>query len=145
MCHLFCGQDRGLINRIRPVYLPLSSIIPPAGRRPHAMWLPLIQSNVFSCNKAYARRKLISRFIQSEGQYAILTILGAVLLLDARHNPATLEMMEEESAMSVLVNTIVTAQKHSFRLHRIFLELFYEMCQVQNSHLQTLLLSNQTL
>lgn len=91
----------------------------------------LIQSNVFSCNKAYARRKLISRFIQSEGQYAILTILGAVLLLDARHNPATLEMMEEESAMSVLVNTIVTAQKHSFRLHRIFLELFYEMCQVQ--------------
>lgn len=90
-----------------------------------------IQSNAFSRNKAYARRKIISTFIQNTSQYSILTILGAILLLDGRHNDTTFEMMEEEDAMPVLISTIRTARSHSVRLHRIFLELLYEMCRIQ--------------
>lgn len=92
----------------------------------------LIHSPVVSRNKAFARRKLISTLIQSKGQYSSLTLLGAILLLDGRHSVATLEMMEEEDqVMPLLVQTIRFAQSHSFRLHRIFLELLYEMCRVQ--------------
>ncbi|VVT51615.1 uncharacterized protein SAPINGB_P003155 [Magnusiomyces paraingens] len=91
----------------------------------------LIHSSIFNNNKAYVRRKLISLLLESNLDLSNRIFIGAILLIDGRRNPATLEMMQEESATGTLINTIWKSQMKSPRLHRIFLELFYEMCRIQ--------------
>lgn len=91
----------------------------------------LINSSIFSKNKAYVRRRLISQLMNSNIQPSLCLFIGVILLLDGKHNPATLEMMQEESAISTLINTVWKTEIQYIRLHRVFLELLYEMCHIQ--------------
>lgn len=82
------------------------------------------------------RRKLISLLLtDGELDLARKILVGAFLLIDGRLHKATLEMMQEESAISCVVNTLWKRQSESTRLRRIFLELMYEMCKVQKLRL----------
>lgn len=91
----------------------------------------LIHSSIFNNHKAYIRRKLISLLLESDAETQHRMFISAILLIDGRHNSATLEMMQEESAISSIIGTIWKSQMKSIRLHRIFLELLYEMCRIQ--------------
>lgn len=92
-----------------------------------------LNSSVFTNHKALARRKLISMFLQEDqhNNIPLLITLCAFLLVDGKHNSGTLEMMQEESAVSTLIKLIWKSQKISFRLYRLFLELLFETCRVQ--------------
>jgi hypothetical protein len=58
-------------------------------------------------------------------------LIGAVLLVDGRLHKSTLEMMQEEAACELVINTLWHGRSKDHRLHRIYLELLYEMCRVQ--------------
>lgn len=99
----------------------------------------LFYSSIFKSNKAYVRRKLISLLLK-DGELGLARkiLVGAFLLIDGRLNPPTLEMMQEESAIACIVNTLWKRQSESIRLRRIFLELMYELCKAQKLRLQDL-------
>lgn len=99
----------------------------------------LFYSAIFRSNKGYVRRKLISLLL-TEGELDLSRkiLVGTFLLIDGRLNPATLEMMQEESAIPCIVNTLLKCQYESIRLRRIFLELTYEVCKVQKLRHQDL-------
>lgn len=65
-------------------------------------------------------------------------LIGAFLLIDGRFNSSTLEMMQEESAISCIVDCIGNKPSENIRLRRIFLELMYELCRVQKLRMQDL-------
>uniref|UniRef100_A0A060T7L9 ARAD1D00506p n=1 Tax=Blastobotrys adeninivorans TaxID=409370 RepID=A0A060T7L9_BLAAD len=99
----------------------------------------LILSNVFARNRAYARRILISILtLEDELDIATKTLIGAVLLMDGRRHTSTLEMLEEEEASQKVIDTLWDDRHSSPRLHRLFLELLYEMCRVQKLRLSDL-------
>ncbi|ANB11864.1 Ldb17p [Sugiyamaella lignohabitans] len=58
-------------------------------------------------------------------------LIGAVLLVDGRLHKSTLEMLQEEAAISLIVETLWQDRFSNIRLQRIFLELLYEMCRIQ--------------
>lgn len=60
-----------------------------------------------------------------------MLLIGVVLLLDGRNNVDTFEMMEEEAACRVMVHVLWNLKGSEPRLHRIFIELLYELCRVQ--------------
>lgn len=92
----------------------------------------LFYSPIFRSNKAYVRRKLISLLLKDgELDVARKILVGAFLLIDGRMNAPTMEMMQEESAIACIVETLWKRQSESLRLRRIFLELMYELCRVQ--------------
>lgn len=98
----------------------------------------LLHSRIFSSNRGYARRKLIHVLANDdfdESNFVAQKILvGGVLLVDGRAHSSTLEMMQEEAATSSVVQTLWRDRYTNARLHRLFLELLYEMCRVQRIH-----------
>jgi hypothetical protein len=91
----------------------------------------LIRSSVFSKNRAYVRRTLISSLVLEELDLATKVLIGAVLLLDGRLHQSTLEMMHEEKATGAVISILWKDRHSNIRLHRIYLELLYELCRVQ--------------
>ncbi|KAK9478632.1 hypothetical protein V1514DRAFT_56313 [Lipomyces japonicus] len=94
-----------------------------------------IDSPLFHKNRGYVRRRLITTLVKGTCTQHMILLIGIVLLLDGRENPDTLEMMEEESACRIVIEIIWRFRGGqdvmSFRLHRIFQDLLYEMCRVQ--------------
>lgn len=91
----------------------------------------LINSSIFSKNRGYVRRKLISLLILDELDYQTKALIGAVLLIDGKRHQSTLEMLQEEAASSVVISILWHDRNKSLLLHRIYLELLFEMCKVQ--------------
>ena len=67
-----------------------------------------------------------------------LHIIIAFLLLDGRQNEPTFEMMNEEGAFLRLLELIVDRKDDGTGLHRILLELLYEMSRIQRLRIQDL-------
>lgn len=91
----------------------------------------LIHSSVFSKNRAFVRRTLISHLILDESDIATKILIGIVLLLDGELHQSTLEMMHEEKATVAVIDILWKDRHSNMRLHRIYLELLYELCRVQ--------------
>lgn len=91
----------------------------------------LIRSSVFSKNRAYVRRTLISQLVLEEPDLRTKILIGAVLLLDGRLHQSTLEMMHEEKATGPIISILWKDRYTNIRLHRIYLELLYDLCRVQ--------------
>ncbi|KAK9367355.1 hypothetical protein V1509DRAFT_647853 [Lipomyces kononenkoae] len=90
-----------------------------------------IDCPVFAKHRGHVRRKLITTLVKSTCSEQTMIIIGVILLLDGRVHVDTFEMMTEEQACRVVIEVLWHRRDYGPRLHRIFLELLYEMCRVQ--------------
>lgn len=90
----------------------------------------LLNSALFKTNTDYVRIQLVYSLLQEE-EPATLHIIASLLLFDGRQNEKTFEMMNDEGAFTKLVELIKQGKKDDARLHRLLLELLYEMSRMQ--------------
>ncbi|KAG9249144.1 hypothetical protein BJ878DRAFT_450793 [Calycina marina] len=90
----------------------------------------LLRSELFEANKDYIRIQIVYSLLQEE-EAAALHLIGSFLLLDGRENEATFEMMNKETCFIRLVDLIKKRTDEDGRLHRLLLELLYEMSRMQ--------------
>lgn len=102
-----------------------------------------VKSQLFINNRSYVRRKLIWLLVNKEHNKLEVenkVLIGAVLLIDGKvNNSATFEMMQEEEASEPVITTLWHDRHKSVRLHRILLELLYEMCKIQKLNAKDLM------
>lgn len=68
----------------------------------------------------------------------ILHLIVAFLLFDGRQNEATFGMMNEEGVFPRLVELIHLRREENFGLHRMLLDLLYEMSRIQRLRIEDL-------
>jgi len=90
----------------------------------------LLQSELFEANKEYVRIQIVYSLLQ-EDEPATLYVIASFLLFDGRQNEATFEMMNTEGCFPRLVDLIKMGKRDDARLHRMLLELLYEMSRCQ--------------
>ncbi|TAQ87361.1 hypothetical protein B7494_g4334 [Chlorociboria aeruginascens] len=90
----------------------------------------LLQSDLFRGNKEYVRIQIVYSLLQ-EDEPATLHIIASFLLFDGRDNEATFEMMNNEGCFTRLLELIKNGKRDGSRLHRLLLELLYEMSRMQ--------------
>ncbi len=90
----------------------------------------LLDSELFKANKDYVRIQIIYSLLQ-EDQPANLFVIASLLLFDGRQHEETFEMMNNECCFSRLLELIKEGKKDDARLHRLLLELLYEMSRMQ--------------
>lgn len=69
--------------------------------------------------------------IQQEDDTDILHMAAAVMLFDGRSNESVFEMMQSEGVFPRLVELIRDSQNDDNGLHKLLLELLFEMSRVQ--------------
>jgi hypothetical protein len=91
----------------------------------------LLLSELFEANKAYVRIQMVYSLLQEE-EAPTLHIIASFLLLDGQLNEATFEMMNNEGCFPKLLELIKQAKADNApRLHRLLLDLLYEMSRMQ--------------
>jgi DNA primase large subunit len=90
----------------------------------------LLQSELFEANKDYVRIQIVYSLMQ-EDEPASLHVIASFLLFDGKENEATFEMMNTEGCFPRLIELIKLGKRDDARLHRLLLELLYEMSRVQ--------------
>lgn len=107
----------------------------------------LLQSPVFIENRAYVRRQFLYCLLQvrrtasttprhklialQDDDASTLHIVATVCLYDGRNDESVLEMIQQEGALSRLIELISAKPDGDNELHRSLLELLYEMARVQ--------------
>ncbi|KAL8973359.1 MAG: hypothetical protein Q9183_000052 [Haloplaca sp. 2 TL-2023] len=99
----------------------------------------LFESNLFSSHKDYIRRQIVFSLLQ-EDSADTLHLIVALLLFDGRENEATFELMNEEGIFPRIVEVIHAGKDDDAGLHRMLLELLYEMSRIQRLRIQDLIL-----
>lgn len=66
-----------------------------------------------------------------EDELASLHVIASFLLFDGKENEPTFEMMNREGCFPRLIELIKLGKRDDGRLHRLLLELLYEMSRVQ--------------
>ncbi|KXL44599.1 hypothetical protein M433DRAFT_68114 [Acidomyces richmondensis BFW] len=89
----------------------------------------LLDSTLFQVNQEYVRRQFLYCLLQ-EDEADTLQLAASILLFDGRANEATLEMMQAENAFPRLVE-LIRNKREDAPLHRLLLELLFEMCRIQ--------------
>ncbi|CAD6443020.1 54967905-b189-4959-a061-9f4045707ff1 [Sclerotinia trifoliorum] len=90
----------------------------------------LMQSELFAANKDYVRTQIIYSLMQ-EDIPATLHVIASFLLFDGRQNEATFEMMNKEGCFPRLLELVKKRDSEDPSLHRLLLELLYEMSRMQ--------------
>ncbi|TVY91219.1 Protein dip1 [Lachnellula willkommii] len=90
----------------------------------------LLQSELFEANREYVRIQIIYSLLQ-EDEPATLHFISSFLLFDGRDNEATFEKMNHEGCFPRLLELVKQGKKDDARLHRMLLELLYEMSRMQ--------------
>jgi len=90
----------------------------------------LLDATVFQRHQQYVRRQMLFCLLQ-EDEVALVHLSAAVLLYDGRSSEATFEMMQDEAVFPRLVDLIRVRSDDEPGLHRLLLELMYEMSRVQ--------------
>ena len=90
----------------------------------------LLLSRIFEANKDYVRTQLVYSLLQ-EDQPRTLHMVTSFLMFDGRQHEATFEMMNKEGCFPRLLELIKQGRKDNARLHRLLLELLYEMSRMQ--------------
>ncbi|TGJ83998.1 hypothetical protein E0Z10_g4781 [Xylaria hypoxylon] len=98
----------------------------------------LLQGSLFIANPEYVRTQIIYSLLQDD-ETAHLYPISSFLLLDGRANEATFRMMIEESCFHRLIELINGRKEHDPPLHRLLLELIYEMSRIQKLRIQDLM------
>jgi hypothetical protein len=90
----------------------------------------LLQSELFEANKDYVRIQIVYSLMQ-EDEPASLHVIASFLLFDGKQHEPTFEMMNSEGCFPRLIDLIRLGKRDNARLHRLLLELLYEMSRVQ--------------
>ena len=115
----------------------------------------LLESTLFAAQKDYVRRQIVYGLLQvlpvkhqnvarlidnppQEDAADVLLLLTSFLLLDGRQNESTFEMMNEEGIFLRLLELIQSIKDGDFGLHRMLLELLYEMSRIQRLRIEDL-------
>ncbi|KAJ8130034.1 hypothetical protein O1611_g3595 [Lasiodiplodia mahajangana] len=98
----------------------------------------LLQGSLFIANPDYVRTQIIYSLLQDD-EAAHLYPIASFLLLDGRANEATFRQMIEESCFYRLIELINGRKENDPSLHRLLLELIYEMSRIQKLRVQDLI------
>lgn len=90
----------------------------------------LLQSELFKANKDYVRIQIVYSLVQ-EDEPASLHVIASFLLFDGKQHESTFELMNREGCFPRLIELIKLGKRDDARLHRLLLELLYEMSRVQ--------------
>lgn len=90
----------------------------------------LLQSELFEANKDYVRIQIIYSLLQ-EDEPATLHFIASFLLFDGRDDEATFDKMNQEGCFPRLLELVKQGKNDDPRLHRMLLELLYEMSRMQ--------------
>jgi hypothetical protein len=103
----------------------------------------LIGSEIFLSNQSYVRTQIIYSLLQ-EDDPGSLHIIANFLLLDGRTDETTFRQMVEEGCFPRLLELLKGCHDHDRRLHRLLLELLYEMSRIEHLRLEDLTLVDDT-
>lgn len=98
----------------------------------------LIDSQIFCGNQDYVRTQIMYSLLQEDDPSA-LNVIANFLLLDGRSDEATFKSMIDEGCFPKLVELIKSRRDDDRRLHRLLLELMYEMARIERLRLDDLL------
>jgi hypothetical protein len=98
----------------------------------------LLHSELFKTNKDYVRTQIVYSLLQ-EDEPAALYVIASFLLFDGRQNEETFEMMNKEGCFPRLVELVKQGRRDDSQLHRLLLELLYEMSRMQRLTVEDLL------
>lgn len=90
----------------------------------------LLSSALFHANKDYIRTQIIYSLLQ-EDEMGPLHAIACFLLLDGYHDEAMFPRMINEACFARLLELINGKKEDDPRLHRLLLELMYEMSRVE--------------
>ncbi|KZF21937.1 hypothetical protein L228DRAFT_262045 [Xylona heveae TC161] len=91
----------------------------------------LLRSNLFQTHKEYVRRQIVYGLLQ-EDDANMLHVITSFLLFDGQQDEKTFEMMSQEGAFPRLLELAKNANlNEDTGLHRMLLELLYEMSRIQ--------------
>ncbi|KAI9894272.1 MAG: hypothetical protein M1814_004126 [Vezdaea aestivalis] len=92
--------------------------------------LKLLESQLFESHNAYIRRQLLYGLLEDD-DHNTLRFVVYFFLIDGRNDEATFEMMNNEGVFPRLVELIMSIREEDPGLHRMVLELLYEMSRIQ--------------
>lgn len=90
----------------------------------------LLEGSLFRTNPDYVRIQIIYSLLQ-EDETAALYAISSFLLLDGRTHEDTLRSMVEESCFGRLIELINGRKQEDPDLHRLLLDLMYEMSRIE--------------
>ncbi|KAL2441714.1 hypothetical protein ABEF95_016230 [Exophiala dermatitidis] len=100
--------------------------------------LKLQESPLFEVHGDYIRRQFVQCLLEEDEPDTILTST-TFLLADAQTHESTYELLNEEGAFPRLVDLISSPQQHGQEpLHRLLMELLYEMSRIQKIRISDL-------
>ncbi|PGH04394.1 hypothetical protein GX51_03553 [Blastomyces parvus] len=103
----------------------------------------LLASELFVANADYIRRQIIYSLLQDDAP-DVLYVTASFLLFDGRQNEHTFEMMNKEGAFVRLLELIQSHEQldgaGAAGLHRLLMNLMYEMCRIQRIKIGDLVL-----
>ncbi|KAJ6017587.1 hypothetical protein N7451_000966 [Penicillium sp. IBT 35674x] len=103
----------------------------------------LFASSIFGENVDYVRRQIIYGLLQ-EDDPDTLHLITSFLLFDGRQNEVSLQMMNEEGVFARLLELIQGRRREDMDseagLHRLLMDLLYEMSRVQRVRIEDLVL-----
>lgn len=98
----------------------------------------LISSQIFVDNQDYVRTQILYSLLQ-EDEPSALHVITCFLLLDGQANEATFTRMVGEACFPRLLELINGRKERDPRLHRMLLELMYDMSRVERLRTEDLL------
>ncbi|KAK3322095.1 hypothetical protein B0H66DRAFT_188993 [Apodospora peruviana] len=90
----------------------------------------LRESPIFCANEEYVRTQILYSLLQ-EDDLGPLHVIANFLLLDGRADEETFRRMVNEGCFGRLLDLIKSCGDHDRRLHRLLLELMYEMSRIE--------------
>lgn len=98
----------------------------------------LLDSQIFCGNPEYVRIQIIYSLLQ-EDDPSTLNVIANFLLLEGRSDEGTFRHMIEEGCFPKLVELMNGRRDEDKRLHRLLLELMYEMARIERLRFEDLL------
>ncbi|ROV90696.1 hypothetical protein VSDG_08336 [Cytospora chrysosperma] len=98
----------------------------------------LLDCEIYSTNKDYVRTQIIYSLLQ-EDDSSSLNVIANFLLLDGRFDETTFKRMIEEGCFPKMVELINGRRDDDRRLHRLLLELMYEMARIERLRVDDLI------
>ncbi|KAI4165124.1 MAG: hypothetical protein LQ342_001401 [Letrouitia transgressa] len=100
----------------------------------------LLDSALFSKHKDYVRWQIVYSLLQEDSPDT-LHLIVAFLLYDGKQDEATFVMMKKEGVFPRLLELLQERKDDNVGLHRMFLELLYEMSRIQRLRIEDLSVS----
>ena len=103
----------------------------------------LFSSSLFAAHSDYVRRQLLFGLLQ-EDDFKILHLISSFLLFEGRQNEVTFQLMNEEGSFPRLLELLQRKDEHAedggAGLHRLLMDLLYEMSRIQRVKIGDLVL-----